>query len=130
MLWRWFSYGDLTVAQVARDLGFGENILGNWVRQGRVGRGERTDLTTEERAELVRLRRENSKLSPKQQSVVDLVEKITCRSRRFWWGLLFCSGNRMATPHPPVEVAAQWQRIVYRDHNSTSGRFGKFRVYT
>ena len=54
--------GDRPVAHVARDLGIGESNLGNWVRQARIDRGDRPGLTTEERSELVRLRRENSKL--------------------------------------------------------------------
>ena len=54
--------GDLTVAQVARDLGVGEGSLGNWVRQARIDRGDRPGLTTAERTELAQLRRENAKL--------------------------------------------------------------------
>ena len=51
-----------TIASVARSLGIGESSLGNWVRQARVDRGEREGLTTGERAELARLRRENAQL--------------------------------------------------------------------
>lgn len=69
MLRRWFSDGDLTIAEVARDLGIGENSLGNWVRQARVDRGERTGLTTAERSELVRLRRENSRLKVERDRI-------------------------------------------------------------
>ena len=47
---------------VARDLGIGESNLGNWVCQARIDRGNKPGLTTEERAELVRLHRQNSKL--------------------------------------------------------------------
>lgn len=54
--------GDRPISHVARDLGIGESNLGNWVRQARVDRGEKPGLTTGERSELVRLRRENSKL--------------------------------------------------------------------
>ena len=54
--------GDRPIAHVARDLGIGETSLGNWVRQARVDRSDRPGLTTGERSELVRLRRENSKL--------------------------------------------------------------------
>ena len=54
--------GDLTVAQVARDLGGGEGSLGNWVRQARIDRGDRPGLTTAERTELAQLRREDAKL--------------------------------------------------------------------
>lgn len=53
---------DRSIADVARSLGIGETNLGNWVRQARVDRGEREGLTTSERAELVELRREVSRL--------------------------------------------------------------------
>ncbi len=45
--------------QLARDLGVSEQTLGNWVKQGDIDEGRREGLTTEERAELVRLRRRN-----------------------------------------------------------------------
>ena len=54
--------GGRPIAHVARDLGIGESNLGNWVRLARVDRGEKPGLTTGERSELVRLRRENFKL--------------------------------------------------------------------
>ena len=54
--------GGRPIAHVAYDLGFGATSLENWVRQARVDRGEKPGLTTEERSELVWLRRENSKL--------------------------------------------------------------------
>jgi len=41
----------------AHDLGIGATSLGNWVRLARIDRCERPGLTTEERSELVRLRR-------------------------------------------------------------------------
>jgi transposase len=52
------------VAAVARDLGVSETTLGNWVLADRRARGEqREDQVDEsERAELVRLRRENAQL--------------------------------------------------------------------
>ena len=52
------------IAQVARDLGINEGTLGNWVTADRRRRGEqRADQVDEaERAELVRLRRENAQL--------------------------------------------------------------------
>src|ERR1700747_3455893 len=51
------------IAQVARDLGVNEGTLGNWVNADR-RRRERGDgqLSEDERAELVRLRRENAEL--------------------------------------------------------------------
>ncbi len=50
----------LSVAQAARDLSIPESVLGRWNAQERINRNPRPDgpLTTEERAELNRLRRE------------------------------------------------------------------------
>ena len=48
------------VAQVARDLGVGEGALGDWVRKDRAEQAG--GLCGDERAELVRLRKENAAL--------------------------------------------------------------------
>ena len=51
------------IAQVARDLGVNEGTLGNWVSVDRRRRdGGDGALDADERAELVRLRRENAEL--------------------------------------------------------------------
>ena len=51
------------IAQVARDLGVNEGTLGNWVNKARRERdGGAAALSEDERAELVRLRRENAEL--------------------------------------------------------------------
>ena len=52
-----------TVAQVARELDLPASALSGWVRQARADRdGGRTGLTTEERTELAKLRKENREL--------------------------------------------------------------------
>src|SRR5438876_4792199 len=53
-----------SVAAVARELDLTETALRSWVRQGEIdaGRGPAGALTTEEREELGRLRRENRTL--------------------------------------------------------------------
>jgi transposase len=55
---------DRPIAQVARELGINEGTLGNWVGMDRRAR-ERGNgvLREDERAELVRLRRENAELA-------------------------------------------------------------------
>lgn len=68
--------GERTIADVSRSLGLVEQTLGNWVRQARVDRGERAGLTTGERAELARLRRENAQLAMER----DLLKRATA----FW----------------------------------------------
>ena len=47
------------VRQLASDLGISDQTLSNWLRQADIDEGRRDGLTTEERAELVRLRRAN-----------------------------------------------------------------------
>ncbi len=56
--------GGLSVPDVARDHDLGETSVYHWVKQARVDRGQGASgaLTTEERAEMVRLRRENREL--------------------------------------------------------------------
>lgn len=51
------------IAQVARDLGINDGTLGNWCAKARVERdGEDAPLSESERAELARLRKENTEL--------------------------------------------------------------------
>ena len=53
---------DRSIAQVARDLGISDQTLRNWIKQADVDAGRREGLTTDEREELRRLRRENRTL--------------------------------------------------------------------
>lgn len=51
------------IAQVARELGINEGTLGSWcARQRRAGEDGRAPLSESERAELARLRKENTEL--------------------------------------------------------------------
>jgi transposase len=63
------------LSQVARDLELTQSSLRNWVNQADIdeGKGPEGALTTEERAELRRLRRENRQL----QSERDFLKKAT-----------------------------------------------------
>jgi len=47
------------VKQLAADLGISDQTLHNWMNQADIDAGRREGLTTEERGELARLRREN-----------------------------------------------------------------------
>ncbi len=56
--------GDRSIGQVAKDLGLTETALREWVRRADIdaGKGPPGALTTAEREELARLRRENKRL--------------------------------------------------------------------
>ncbi len=53
---------DRSIAQVALDLGISNQTLRNWIKQADVDAGRREGLSTDEREELRRLRRENRTL--------------------------------------------------------------------
>ena len=55
------------VTQIASDLGISDQTLRNWLRQADIDQGRREGLTTEERAELVRLRRANRVLATENE---------------------------------------------------------------
>ncbi|MEW2497989.1 transposase [Streptomyces nodosus] len=54
--------GDRSVSQVAKDFDLTETAVRDWVKQAEVVTGERDGLTSSEREELARLRRENRRL--------------------------------------------------------------------
>src|SRR5215813_8332146 len=56
--------GDRSVGQVAKDFDLTETAVRDWVRQADIDAGVRSDgLTSAEREELTRLRRENRRLA-------------------------------------------------------------------
>ncbi len=63
--------GERSIPQVARDLGINEQSLRNWVKRAEIdaGRGAPGELSTDERAELTRLRRENCLLQQERETL-------------------------------------------------------------
>ena len=55
------------IAQVCRELDLTETAVRRWVDQARVDAGEREGLTSQEREELARLRRENRVLREERE---------------------------------------------------------------
>ena len=50
--------GEKPIAQIAKDLGIAESGLRRWMKQADIEEGKKGGLVSDERAELVRLRRE------------------------------------------------------------------------
>ncbi|MFF7249913.1 transposase [Embleya sp. NPDC008237] len=65
--------GDRSVGQVAKDFDLTETAVRAWVVQAEVDTGDRDGLTTSEREELARLRRENTRL----RQDVDVLKRAT-----------------------------------------------------
>jgi transposase len=65
--------GDRSIGQVARDLDLTETAVREWVRRADVDAGRREGLTTEERQEVARLRRENRVLREER----DILKRAT-----------------------------------------------------
>ncbi len=55
------------LAQISRELDVSEQTLRNWRKQLQIDEGEREGLTTSEREELARLRRENRVLKQEKE---------------------------------------------------------------
>jgi transposase len=55
-------HGDRSVGQVAKDFDLTESNVRGWIKQAEIDQGERPGLSSEEKAELTRLRRENRSL--------------------------------------------------------------------
>jgi transposase len=58
---------EKALAQISRELDVSEQTLRNWRKQQEIDEGEREGLTTEEREELGRLRRENRVLRQEKE---------------------------------------------------------------
>jgi len=61
------SFPEKSIRQLAYELGIADQTLRNWIRQAEIDRGERAGLTTEEREELRKLRRENKILHEERE---------------------------------------------------------------
>lgn len=66
------------IADIAKDLGISESCLRNWMSQADIGEGRKEGLSTEERKELVRLRRENRV----QAMEIEILKRASLESTR------------------------------------------------
>ena len=60
--------GERPIVEIAHDLGIAESCLRRWIKQAELDSGKRDDgLSTNEREELRRLRRENARLKQEKE---------------------------------------------------------------
>jgi len=62
-----YRSSEKSIPKMAEDLGIASESLRRWIRQHEVDEGEREGLTTDEREELSRLRRENKTLRQERE---------------------------------------------------------------
>ncbi len=66
-LFAWCARSGLRLPELARELGVSPQSLRNWLGQAQVDAGERDGLTSDEREELRRLRRDNARLREERE---------------------------------------------------------------
>ena len=59
--------GTAPVARIAKDLGISESCLRNWMARADIEEGKKEGLTSDERKELVRLRRDKRRLETENE---------------------------------------------------------------
>ncbi len=62
-----YRSSEKSIPKMAEELGIASESLRRWIRQHEIDEGERQGLTTDEREELSRLRRENKILSQERE---------------------------------------------------------------
>jgi transposase len=107
---------DRPIAEIARELGIYDSTLGNWVKQDRIDRGEREGLTSDERARLRELERDNARLRMER----DLLKRTVA----FW------SRNRRRREPLPLRRCPEGGRLPgsSRLHGGGSDQVGLLRL--
>ena len=101
-----------TIGAVARDLDLTPSSLANWVKHARADRTQgKTGLTTAEREELARLRKENRILQEER----DILKKRRPSSRsRAGEVPVHCRGEGRPLDHDPLPVSARHAQWLLR----------------
>ena len=73
--------GGKSVTRIARDLGISYSCLRNWVRQADMDEGTKQGMTSDERAELVRLRREKNRIQAMEIEILKRASALFARDR-------------------------------------------------
>ena len=90
------------IAQIAKDLGISESCLRRWIDQADVEEGHKEGLTKDERAELVRLRREKRVL----EMEVEILKRASAYFARE--NILPKQGSGWSRSSPPTGSPSRW----------------------
>ncbi|TMR02189.1 IS3 family transposase [Actinomadura soli] len=144
---------DRPIAQIAADLGIHREALRIWVRQAQADAGQRSEqLTTVEREELKRLRKENNELKRaneilKAASALFAAELGQPRTKWSWWSITcvtasgpvpvcrvldLCPGTYYDRKRRPPSARAQRDAVLIEQisdvHQASYGTYGAYRV--
>ena len=97
--------GERSIGQVARDFDLTETNVRTWVKQAEIDQGARPGLTTEEKEELTRLRRENRSL----KEDVEILKRAT----------VFCSRRPVTIIRIPLESESATFSARSRQHTTS-----------
>ena len=87
-----------SINQIAQEMGLTESALRNWVKQSQIDQTKAPNgaLTTEERQELAKLRRDNKRLQMERDFLKNGFHAASCLNRRETPGTILSSTRKVA----------------------------------
>jgi transposase len=99
------SSPDKSIVQIATELGISDSSLHNWLKQSQIDAPQREGLTTQEREELRRLRKEN-KVLPQERDILKKALRSSSPERTGVGELLQAHRSKEKATHPVSMLCA------------------------